>query len=413
MSNELSSNGAAPAASATIETRKIVASDGNPNAWFGTSVALFGDIAVVGAPNATVNGQASQGAAYIFKRTAGLWKQIQKLVASDGAPGDQFGQAAALFNGKTIVITAPLATINGNRWAGAAYVYNLAGNSWIQKQKLVPTDSTANGTFGKCVALNPDHILIGAGGASSGGVHIRGSMYAYRFTPDSKGGTWTQIQRIPAPDPADDTAFFASSVAISGNTALIGAYSATVSGNLGQGTVYAYNFLDIIWSMSATLTASDGAPRDNFGISIGFQGSTAFIGAPGATVKGNVSQGTVYRFDVDGTQWTQASEKLIASDGTATNLFGASVSFANSRVLVGAYASNDYRGAAYVFGPLTDGIWAQRRKLIAHDGQPHDVFGYHTALDTNTAIVSAYGADIGDNARQGAAYLYDLRFVGP
>jgi hypothetical protein len=395
-----------------IVSTKVVASDGQPNDWFGSSVAVEGDVALIGAPNATVNGNASCGAVYVFKKIHGVWTQAQKLVASDGGPGGFFGQGVAIFNGKTAVITAPFARVNGRNWVGAAYVFNLVGGVWVQKQKLTPSDGTANGTFGKAVALSGSHLLIGAGGATIADVHVRGSVYAFEFVPSPTGGAWNQVQRILAPDPSDDTAFFGNAVAISGNTALVGAYAAAVSGHVGQGAVYVFNLFGGTWQLGDKLTASDGAARDNFGVSFGFQGTTAFIGAPGATINGNISQGAVYRFDLAGAIWVEA-QKLIASDGTATNLFGGAVSFAGSRVLAGAYAANNYRGSAYIFGPSSSGVWTQRRKLTASDGQPHDVFGHFTALDTRTALVSAYSADIGGNSGQGATYFYDLGPIGP
>lgn len=395
-----------------IVSKKVVASDGQPNDFFGSSVAVEGDVAFVGAPNATINGIAACGAVYVFKKIHGVWTETQKLTASDGGFGALFGQGAAIFNGKTAVIAAPFARVNGRNWVGAVYVFNLVGGAWVQKQKLTPSDLSVNGTFGKSVALSGSHLLIGAGGATVGDVHVRGSVYVFDFVPSPSGGAWNQVQRILAPDQNDETAFFGNAVAISGNTALVGAYASAISGHIGQGAVYVFNLFGGTWRLGDKLTASDGAARDNFGVSFGFQGTTAFIGAPGATINGNISQGAVYRFDLAGSIWVEA-QKLIAADGTATNLFGGSVSFAGARVLVGAYAANDYRGAAYLFGPSAGGVWTQRRKLTASDAQPHDVFGHFTALDTRTALVSAYSADIGGNSGQGATYFYDLGPIGP
>jgi FG-GAP repeat protein len=413
MNNDKPSTTNATLTPSTPAIQKVVASDGGVREYFGSSVAVSGDIAVIGAPFATVNGNEAQGAVYIFKRVGGIWTQTQKLVASDGATFDEFGQAIALFEGKTIVITAPLAKVNGHVWAGAAYVFNLAGGSWVEKQKLAAADATTNGTFGKSIALTASYALIGAGGASTAGVHILGSIYVFNLVASSSGGTWNQTQRIAAHDPNDDTAFFGGSVAISGGTALVGAYASTVAGNPGQGLAYVYKLVGGIWGLAGKIVASDGAMRDNFGVSIALQGKTAFIGAPGAAIHGNISQGAVYRFEETGSIWTQ-TQKLIAPDGTAINLFGASVNFISSNVLVGAYAANSYTGAAYIFSRSSSAKnWTNRRKLTASDGQPHDVFGYHTALDRNTALVSAWGADIGSNSGQGAAYLFKLGAAGP
>ncbi|MGH8173305.1 MAG: FG-GAP repeat protein [Rhodanobacteraceae bacterium] len=396
----------------TTPATKVTASDGRANDWFGTAVAIVDDTAVVGAPNANVNGDVSRGAAYVFKRVSGIWRQAQKLIASDGASLDLFGQVVTLLDAKTLIIAAPFARVNGSTWVGAAYVFQFAGGTWVEKQKLTPSDLSPFGTFGKCVALNGTHLLIGAGGASMNNAHVRGSVYAFDFVPSPAGGSWIQVQRILAPDQNDDTAFFGNAVAISANTVLIGAYASTVDGTLGQGAVYVYNRFSGTWRMSEKLTASDGGARDNFGISIGFVGTTAAIGAPGATINGNISQGAVYRFKLAGSQSIEV-QKLTAQDGTALNLFGAAVNLANSRVLVGAYAADNYRGAAYVFGTSTSGTMMQQRKLAPNDGLNFDVFGHFTALDAHTALVSAYAADIGSNPNQGAAYFFPLGPVGP
>ena len=159
---------------------------------------------------------------------------------------------------------------------------------------------------------------------------------------------------------------------------------------------------------TAKLVASDGRARDNFGVSVTIDGKTAFIGAPGATVHGHVSQGSVYRFEEQGTQWTQA-QHLVIHDGVPISWFGSSVNYQSPTLLVGSYAINAYRGAAYVFGrPNSAAPFALQRKLVASDAQPGDVFGYFSALDGNTALVTAWGADIGTKLSQGAAYFYRL-----
>jgi len=175
--------------------------------------------------------------------------------------------------------------------------------------------------------------------------------------------------------------------------------------------VYNYNRFGGTWNLGSMLTASDGAARDNFGASVAIQGTSALIGSPGALINGNISQGAVYFFANAGSFWNEL-QKLTATSGTSINLFGASVNLVGSSALVGAYAVNSYRGAAYLFGQNTLGVWSQKDELMASDGQPSDVFGYYTSLDPCTALVSAWGADVGANAGQGAAYFYARQCIG-
>jgi hypothetical protein len=384
--------------------QKVVASDGAAQDWFGSAVAISGDLAVFGSPDAKIGANMGQGAVYVFRRINGVWKEVQKIVAGDGGVSDRFGQSVALLGQKVLIIAAPFATISGQTWIGAVYVFEYDGNTWQQRQKLVPADGTAFGTFGRAVALTQSYLLVGAGGAGTNNVHVLGSVYIYRSAP----GGWTEVQKIDAPDPDDDTAFFGFPLAISGSTALVGSYAATVNGNLGQGAVYAYKLLGGSWTQTAKLLARDGHARDNFGVSLAIEGKTAFVGAPGATVHGNVSQGTVYRFEEQGAQWTQV-QQLAIQQGVPISFFGSSVNYQSPTLLIGSYAINSYRGAAYVFGRANAAApFALKRKLVANDGQPGDVLGYFSALDGGTALATAGGADVGPNLSQGAAYFFQI-----
>jgi hypothetical protein len=392
-----------------LAVQKIVASDGAVRDWFGSAVALSEDVAVIGAPDAAVSGNDAQGAAYVFNRVGGAWKQSQKLVAGDGAAFDQFGRAIALLGSKTMMITAPFATVNGNRWVGAVYVFTFNGSTWVETQKLTPSDATAFGTFGKAIAFDEKHAFVGAGGVSINNVPLPGSVYVFDFERSYTGVAWKEVQRIMAPDPADATAYFGFPIALAGNTIMVGSYAATVGGNLGQGVVYAFRRQGDTWNQIDKLIASDGRPRANFGVAVAMEGKTVFVGAPGTTVHGNVSQGAVYRFEEVDNRWVEKQE-LVVQEGTAINLFGASVDVSGPNVLIGAYAVNNYRGAAYIFGKPASGtgFWTLKRRLSANDSQPGDVFGYYSAINHDTALVAAWGADVGSNAAQGAAYAFRL-----
>src|ERR1044072_1511699 len=106
--------------------QKVTADDGGAQDNLGWSVAIDGNNAVVGTPNATVNGHSQQGAAYIFSYSNGSWAQVAKLTANDGAAFDTFGYSVAI-SSNTAVVGAWHATINGNPLQGAAYVFTYAG----------------------------------------------------------------------------------------------------------------------------------------------------------------------------------------------------------------------------------------------------------------------------------------------
>lgn len=391
--------GLVPATSNAYPEQKVTASDGGSNDMFGISVGVVGATSVIGAWNATVSGKVGQGAVYVFGKSNGLWSQTQKLVAGDGAAGDTFGEFIAFSGGNTIIVTAPNATVSGHHSQGAAYVFSKTGTTWTQTQKLTASDGVAHDTFGEAIALSGTTLMIGAGGSQTNGVFVLGSVYCFNLS----GSTWTQTQRILAPDPSDNAALFGWQIAISGTTAIIGAHASTVGSNPGQGAVYIYNQSAGSWSESAKLTASDGVTYDHFGNAVALQGTTVLVGALDATIGSHNGQGAVYYFALSGGSWSQ-KQKFTPPEGTAT-FFGVSVNLLNAAALIGAYGNDSDRGAAYVFNKAGS-TWTQTTELSASDGISGDVFGYFSALDTGTGLIGSYTADIAGNTLQGAAYFY-------
>ncbi|HET7924325.1 MAG TPA: hypothetical protein VFL30_05465, partial [Rhodanobacteraceae bacterium] len=186
-----------------LSEQEVGASDGAPGDEFGISVAVVGDIALIGA--SYENG--GQGAAYVFQRSSGVWSETQKLVASDGAANDWFGQSVA-FDGDTIVIGAPQYLDFGN---GAAYVFTRSGDTWSESQKLTADDGVGRDQFGISVAVDGGDVLVGAYGVA----FYTGAAYAFV----ESSGSWAQAQKLVASDAAQN-ADFGVSVALDGTTAL-------------------------------------------------------------------------------------------------------------------------------------------------------------------------------------------------
>ena len=156
------------------------------------------------------------------------------------------------------------------------------------------------------------------------------------------------------------------------------------------------------------LRAGDGAAGDNFGVSVALSGDTALVGSYADDVGANVNQGSVYVFTRTGGVWTQQA-RLTVGDGAADDLFGFSVALSGDTALVGAYrhdvGANADQGAAYVFTRV-GAVWTQQQQLTATDGAAGDFFGDSVALSGNTALVGADAHDIGTNVNQGAAYVF-------
>jgi hypothetical protein len=383
------------------QQQKLEADDGSVHEHFGRSVALNGETALVGAHLAYIGGNSNQGAAYVFTRSGANWSQQQKLVAADGAATDLFGSSVAL-DGETALIGAR-ADVGANGNQGAAYVFTRSGASWNQQQKLAARDGAAGDWFGRSVALDGDTALVGADRANVGGLTDAGKFYTTTRGPTP----WPLIGSNVANDGAAG-ARFGASVALDGETALVGASQATVGGNIRQGAAYVFTRNGPIWVMQQKLVAADGAASDAFGVSVALDGETALVGAYLASVGGNFRQGAAYVFTRSGASWSQ-QQKLAAADGAVTDQFGISVALDGETALVGAYRANvggnASQGAAYVF-TRSGASWSQQQKLAAADGAASDEFGYAVALDGETALIGTYGANVGGNSNQGAAYIF-------
>jgi hypothetical protein len=160
----------------------LVATDAGVNDTFGYSVSLSGDTALIGSTG-DVNAGTDPGAAYIFVRNGGKWSQDQKLMASDGAPGDVFGYSVAIWN--------DLATI-GAYWdddrgdfSGAAYTFSMTNGHWTEQDKHAPTDGIAGQKFGCSVALDGDLAIAGAYGDNTKGIES-GSAYFFSTVETTK-----------------------------------------------------------------------------------------------------------------------------------------------------------------------------------------------------------------------------------
>ena len=159
---------------------------------------------------------------------------------------------------------------------------------------------------------------------------------------------------------------FGTSVAISGDTAVIGAYGYDV-GVDDKGSAYVFTRNGSVWTQQAKLLATDGAQGDFFGDSVAISGDTAVVGASGVDVGANSNQGSAYVFSRSGGVWTQQA-KLLASDGAQSNYLGESVAISGDTVLVGT-AGNRLKDSAYIF--IRSGtVWTQQAQLFAPTGAP-------------------------------------------
>ncbi len=354
-----------------IEQGKLQSSDGEPGDYFGNSVAIDGNYAIVG----VYNDEGGVGSAYAFIRIGNSWIEDQKLVPSDGEPGDYYGDSVALSGDYAIV-----GSRGDGSSTGSAYVYKRSGDSWVEDQKLVGSDAEAGDYFGSSVAIDGNYAIVGAYGDDNN----TGSVYVY----NNSGSVWIEEIKLIAPDFATGD-YFGSSVSIDGNFVIIGAFGDDdYSGSAYILEVCCY------WKWREKVNTSSGLPY--FGWSVAIDGNYAIVGAPGKP--DSSSTGSAFVFNRDGNRWYEQTNWSGEKNG---DYHGISVSIDGNYAIVGAYGDENSNGSAYIFN-RTGTNWTKEQKLVASDGEPGDYFGCSVSIYAGNAIIGAYG----DDNNTGSAYVF-------
>ncbi len=394
------------------EMKKLLAFGAQTGDFFGWSVAVSGDTAVVGAWGEEAGGS-NAGAAFVYQRNAGgvdNWGEVKKLTASDAQSGDNFGVSVAI-SGDTVVVGAENEDA-GATDAGAAYVFqrNAGGaDNWGEVKKLIASDAQFLDQFGDSVAVSGDTTVVGAGNESARG-SFAGAAYVFHRNQDG-ADNWGQVKKLTASD-AQSGDFFGDSVAISGDTIVAGATSGF--SNAGGAYIFQRNQGGVNnWGQVKKLAASDAEAGDHLGFGVAVDGGTAVVGAFGEDT-GGTSAGAAYVFQRNkggADNWGQAA-KLTASDAAAGDQFGSEVTINGDNAVVGATSEGSggaYAGAAYVFQRNAGGVdnWGEAKKLTASDAAAGDFFGKGVAVRGDTALVGAWRESAGGSAA-GAVYVFDL-----
>lgn len=358
----------------------LKASNAEANDQFGKSVAISGDTIAVGAHRESSNAVGANGdeannstgqsgAVYVFVRDGVSWTQQAYLKASNPGSGDQFGSSVAL-SGNSLVVGAWAEASNAtgidgdgtNNFApqsGAAYVFARDGVSWTQQAYLKASNAGGTDFFGERVAISGDTVVVSASGedgADGGGVQtFRDTGAAYVFVRNT--GVWTQQAYLKA-DNADRGDFFGQSVAISGDTIVVGAAAESsnatgINGDrenddaLASGAAYIFVRTGASWSQQAYFKASNTESGDSFGDSVAISGDYVVVGA-----------------------------LFENSNATGTG---------------GDQSNNDssFSGAGYLFHRDGDASWRQVSYLKASNTDPSDRFSYAVAVSGNTVVLSA------------------------
>lgn len=385
---------------------KMTAADGEAGDFFGYSLRISGDHAVVGAYGDDDNGIDS-GSAYVFERNADGWIQRAKLTAEDGQAGDRFGLSVSI-SGEYIIVGAYEDDDLGSG-AGAAYIFKKIGGIWSQQTKLSALDGAAGDHFGIAVNIAGDYAIIGAYADDDNGYNS-GSAYVFR-----KGATgWSdasQVAKLTASDgygkydlyvPSFDS--FGCSVDISGEDVLVGCCGTRHPG------VYVFTQPVSGWSTMTETAKLTPAETDysvfirNFGEAVSISGGYAIVGADNSSMGPNTQSGRAYIYEKPAGGWSNMTQTAMvrAGDGGSgnglKNGFGSAVSLSGDTLLVGARWDDDNgarSGSVYVFKKPADG-WADMsgtEKFTANDGAADDYLGRSVSISGDYTLTGMPGDD--------------------
>ncbi len=399
---------------------KLVPDDGAASDHFGWSVSVSGDYAFVGSRLDDDRGSSS-GSVYVYERIDGIWRFVRKLTPNDGASSDQFGYSVSV-SGDLAVVGA-LSDDNGNvANTGSAYVFERVNGTWTQRAKLIASDAQASDQFGYSVSISGDVIFAGARDDDDKG-SASGSVYVFERNQDDD---WVQVSKLTAPFGFTNDNF-GHSVSVSGNVAVVGAQaddSVTPGSNniLGNaGSAYVFERIDNDWKQVARLTAEDDATTNVlFGSSVSVSGDRLMVGAYTDDDGGGTRTGSAYVFERFDDGWRRTT-KLVANDRAVSDQFGFSVSLDGGFALVGASADDTPRGvnagSAYFFRLGEDDVpWARGQSLLANENQPLNI---NLTGESESAVTFALvnapanGSLDGFNAQTGAVtYTPEADFYG-
>lgn len=401
--------GSIPAASGHCESNqssKLVSAEAFAMDEFGAAVAISGNLALIGVPLDGDGGE-DYGSAYLYRFDGLNWNFEAKLTAPDAERGDEFGISVAL-SGEVAVIGAHFDDDRG-RDSGSAYLFQFDGQAWRHVAKLTAAGGIAYDNFGIAVAIDGDLVAVGA---NLGGSSNKGAVFVY-VKPPGGWSTATQTARLMASD-AEASDEFGVSVAVSGDVVVAGTeYEA--SGGTASGAAYLFQKPAGGWvnmTDTAKFTASDATEHERFGHSVAIDGDVVVVGA-WATDQGGVSTGSLYVFQKPASGWADATEtaKLTASHPLAGDHLGWSVAIRGDLIVGGAPAhlwDGTGNGSAFIFWKPAGGWEAatEEAKLTAPDGAEDDEFGFAVALHEGRAVIGARRQTVAGYDNAGSAYTF-------
>jgi uncharacterized repeat protein (TIGR01451 family) len=318
-----------------------------------------------------------------------VWAQLAKLggvLDPQGDLSDGFGSAVAM-EGDTAVVGVPGKDGEGSEDydTGTVFVFVRVGSTWTRQATLLPPTPVAQLHFGSSVAISGDTVVVGAPGSNSSPT---GRAYVYVRS----GQSWTVQATLVGLDTAWTDAF-AANVAVSGDTAVVTAPEADTPFGYDSGAVYVFARSGSTWSQQQKLLSTDLAAQDYFGTSVAIEGDTTLVGAPGDDT-GVAGSGSAYVFTRTGVVWTQ-QQKLLPSNAASGDWFASAIGLSGTVAVVSAPAADSPNasdsGKVVVFEAV-GGVWTQTATLVSPTPQTYARFGNTIAVSGGVVVVGSVGS---------------------
>ncbi len=366
-----------------------VASDGEVGDFFGCSVAINGNYAVVGAENDNIGNNVRQGSAYIFFFNGTVWVQQAKLTASDGNDNDNFGRSVSI-SGDYVVVGAENDDVGIDVNQGSAYVFFRTGTSWTQQAKIFATSGGANDFFGNSVSISGDYIVVGSKAYDVGANTNEGSAYFFVRS----GVSWTQQDQVVSPlGAANDQ--FGHSVSISGNYAVIGAPYDDIAPGTDNGTIHIFLRSGTNWSHQQTYSIPSGD-----GYKLGYRVSISDDMIVAGYPEDFIFPGSGVRFlRRNGALWDSYDGIVSLNQEVDGNLGGDGLATFGNYTIIGSQSETYQgvaKGVAYLYqtpSPVGTGSWYFVRKIADPLGQFAYYAGWSAAVSNAYCIVGAPGSN--------------------
>jgi choice-of-anchor B domain-containing protein len=371
-----------PANGGWQQVQELLASDASDTDGFGRSIAVNGDLLLVGAD--------SVGTAYLFRRQAGSWVETARLAPDGKVAG--FGDAVALGDG-LILVGAP----GGNGGEGSVFIFEPVEGGWTVSATIhgdgTDVGSRAPEGFGATVAQAGDWVFVGAPGGRVDmflGGQFRsnppqGSVYVFRRDDDG----WSRVDKLESPPQRSLGAMYGSSLALNEREALIGAVGTDDFG----GAVYRYGYSedDTRWSLEGSLAPFDAPAGGMFGIDLALGEDEVLIGAPGAGT--GRMEGRVYRFTRGRSGEWSAASKLGTIGLKFGSAYGAAIAAKEDLVVAGLPGDDYGAGSAVIMSRLADG-WDRSHVLSGARGLPAITGGAVECVDGRAGIFECDNVDL-------------------